>query len=142
MSRKLRRASSWTRQFALKLPLKVKSKSCYCLTFDIEVGTDVFWVFLLNFMVPKKNGKAAGDLYCKVYLSFHVKSMLHKCLLFNFFPVQVNTKNEPSMKGVSFKTVLDLSLRMGDDVFFWLLWVWPPATFIEKTYEKKKQKNL
>lgn len=40
------------------------------------------------------------------------------------------------------QAVVDLSLRMGDGIFFWLLWVWPPATFIENTYEKKTAKPL
>ena len=61
----------------LNLPLQVKSKSCYCLTFDIEVGTDVFWVFLSNFMVPKKDGKPACDLYCKVHVYAAKESLLN-----------------------------------------------------------------
>lgn len=89
-------------------------------------------------MVPKKNGKAACDLYCKVHLSFHVKSILHKRLLFNFFPVQVNTKNEPKMKGVSFKTNSGRSVTKDGRWHFLLATMGLTTCYFHRKHTKKK----
>ena len=90
-------------------------------------------------MVPKKNGKAACDLYCKVHLSFHVKSILHKRLLFNFFPVQVNTKNEPKMKGVSFKTNSGRSVTKDGRWHFLLATMGMTTCYFHRKHTKKKK---
>ena len=89
-------------------------------------------------MVPKRNGKAACDLYCKVHLSFHVTSILHKRLLFNFFPVQVNTKNEPKMKGVSFKTNSGRSVTKDGRWHFLLATMGMTTCYFHRKHTKKK----
>ena len=93
-------------------------------------------------MVPKKNGIAACDLYCKVHLSFHVNSILRKRLLFNFFPVQVNKKNEPKMKWVSFKTNSGRSVTKDGRWHFLLATMGMTTRYFHRKHTKKKQQNL